>query len=104
MSAICQACGSKIGWVTMANSGRPMPVDDERVMVVQLSSADARALGLRRAGVITDEGVSVMGWLLDEEAWRKLADARLGGTVANGRGSHFSTCPEAPRFRKAARR
>jgi hypothetical protein len=79
----CRACDAPIEFVT-TESGNKMPVDAVRVLVVEEPGAKLR--------MVLDDGRVV--------AARLVRDGEAG---VSARASHFSTCPEADKFRRKRR-
>lgn len=70
MTARCRSCGALIVWAKSAKTGKPMPLDHDRVTSGVRFQADAQGIARLRAG------------------------------VEPGHASHFATCPDAARHRR----
>lgn len=85
--AQCRGCGAWIEWVHTP-AGKSLPVNPDPVTVLLDQEGDT---------VIVTDGGRVMRGNRVTEAYDGSACA------ADGRIAHWSTCPEADRFRKGAR-
>lgn len=79
--ARCKACGAQIDWIIM-QSGKKMPMDKKYITII--ADPAGKIVG------ITPEGKVIRG---------NLAMVGTDGVITV-KASHFSTCPEASKFRR----
>lgn len=99
MPSTCRSCGAPVVWVTMADTGRRMPLDEALVDVV---ISDWVIPGARSETVVVGSLLSARA----VPAWSGVpADVEIHATArrVRGRRSHFSTCPNADQHRKPRR-
>lgn len=85
MTVPCKGCGAPIDWVKTEN-GIAMPVNSEYVEI--------DITGPKITTVVTDEGKVEMGGPVNKDT---LFPTEM---IVRGRVSHFSTCPNARKFRR----
>lgn len=77
----CRGCGADIVWIT-SRKGKHIPCDPALLPVYEGG----------KEILFTDDGMTLKGTTNQQEG---------GDLLGYGRKSHWSTCPEADRFRKA---
>lgn len=85
----CKGCGAIIRWIR-TRTGAPAPVDPERRSEYV---TDAPALTSRRVTLVDPDGDTHSGYLASVTT--------PGAREISGYVSHFGTCPQAARFRRA---
>jgi hypothetical protein len=83
----CRGCGAPIGWIKLADTGRPTPVNLARVTIIKDDQAPD-------AVVVCEDGLVRRGRRIPPD---QVAET---GTFFFGYTSHFATCPNAQDFRK----
>lgn len=87
--ARCRSCGADILWITMADTGARMPVDAGQVIVPSAIEAAQTGEPVPKSLVVRDAA-----------GFGRVVTAPPAGSV--GFVSHFATCPEAHKHRRAA--
>lgn len=81
---LCSSCNAPIEYVR-TTTGRPMPLDPDYLTIAPDTEGDTV--------ITTDAGETLRGWRVE---------ATVPGAV-RGRVSHFASCPDATKHRRARR-